>query len=45
MVRDIFDTTSVAGLKGWMGVGHGTSMILLGVQSEFMSRSGETSPA
>ena len=26
MVRDIFDSASVAGLKGWMGVGHGMSM-------------------
>lgn len=23
MVRDVFDTKAVAGLKGWMGVGHG----------------------
>lgn len=23
MVRDIFDAQAVAGLKGWMGVGHG----------------------
>ena len=25
MVRDVFDTKAVAGLKGWMGVGHGES--------------------
>jgi amidophosphoribosyltransferase len=23
MVRDVFDSKAVAGLKGWMGVGHG----------------------
>lgn len=23
MVRDVFDTKAVSGLKGWMGVGHG----------------------
>lgn len=23
MVRDVFDETAVAGLKGWMGIGHG----------------------
>lgn len=25
MVRDVFDAQGIAGLKGWMGVGHGTS--------------------
>lgn len=25
MVRDIFDANAIAGLKGWMGVGHGQS--------------------
>lgn len=25
MVRDVFDAASVGGLKGWMGVGHGSS--------------------
>lgn len=23
MVRDVFDTKGIQGLKGWMGVGHG----------------------
>lgn len=23
MVRDVFDEAAVAGLKGWMGIGHG----------------------
>lgn len=27
MVRDVFDTRAVAGLKGLMGIGHGTSQL------------------
>jgi len=27
MVRDVFDAPSVAGLKGWMGVGHGEQLL------------------
>lgn len=23
MVRDVFDAPAIAGLKGWMGIGHG----------------------
>lgn len=29
MVRDVFDEPSVAGLRGWMGVGHGVSFPLM----------------
>jgi len=25
MVRDVFDTSAISGMKGWMGVGHGQS--------------------
>jgi amidophosphoribosyltransferase len=31
MVRDVFDAQGVAGLKGWMGVGHGEYYLILGI--------------
>lgn len=34
MVSDIFDATAVAGLKGWMGVGHGECGESLGIRWE-----------
>lgn len=27
MVRDVFDEAAVAGLKGWMGIGHGEHLV------------------
>jgi glutamine phosphoribosylpyrophosphate amidotransferase len=30
MVRDVFDSKAVAGLKGWMGVGHGELASMVG---------------
>lgn len=33
MVRDVFDAQGIAGLKGWMGVGHG----MLQLRTRFVS--------
>jgi glutamine phosphoribosylpyrophosphate amidotransferase len=32
MVRDVFDTQGIKGLKGWMGVGHGESSLSIAKQ-------------
>jgi len=44
MVRDVFDETSVGGLKGWMGVGHGKYPILFGRRQQLKWQCGIQPP-